>query len=336
MKLKTFARTPSSWDPHDDLLLRRLKEQQKLGWKEISSHFTNRTPNACQFRWRRLRSGSLKNSSSTSLPQQGEDQKLPIQPKTIRRHSLLSTSSTAPLGSSSRSRSGSFTDLQSTNSISSVESAKPRGRSYSTTSSSLLFPHDDPLPRDHIYSSLPQHHLSNNLNHHHHLNPHHLIQKQQLQSIAQHQHLQLQQHQLLQQHQQQLAPLASMWDEDEDDLLLSRRERELSFTELSILLPSKSEMDIWLRIEYLETNRKNSIPQLSRSLSISSSISNQSLVLQSRENSISTNNPAHADFLSSQQQQQQQRPFLIPPVKEEITKKRSIKLPSLGSILNNF
>lgn len=58
---KTFSRTPTSWDAEDDVLLMHLKDQQKLGWKEIASHFNNRTPNACQFRWRRLKSGNLKN-----------------------------------------------------------------------------------------------------------------------------------------------------------------------------------------------------------------------------------------------------------------------------------
>lgn len=58
---KNFARTPTSWDAQDDILLMHLKDTQKLGWKEIASHFTNRTPNACQFRWRRLKSGNLKN-----------------------------------------------------------------------------------------------------------------------------------------------------------------------------------------------------------------------------------------------------------------------------------
>ena len=37
-------RNPSSWDPEDDLLLRHLKEIKKLGWKEISRFFENRTP----------------------------------------------------------------------------------------------------------------------------------------------------------------------------------------------------------------------------------------------------------------------------------------------------
>lgn len=58
---KNFLRTPTSWDSQDDILLLHLKDNQKLGWKEIALHFHNRTPNACQFRWRRLKSGNLKN-----------------------------------------------------------------------------------------------------------------------------------------------------------------------------------------------------------------------------------------------------------------------------------
>lgn len=69
---KNYSRTPTSWDAQDDILLMQLKDQQKLGWKEIASHFTNRTPNACQFRWRRLKSGNLKNppksASAISTP----------------------------------------------------------------------------------------------------------------------------------------------------------------------------------------------------------------------------------------------------------------------------
>ena len=65
-KNKKLAKNSSSWDPMDDLLLRHLKEIQKMGWKEISQYFDNRTPNACQFRWRRLKSGNLK-SNRTAL-----------------------------------------------------------------------------------------------------------------------------------------------------------------------------------------------------------------------------------------------------------------------------
>lgn len=60
-------RTPSSWDPHDDQMLRHLKEDQKLGWKEIAAHFPYRTTNACQFRWRRLMSGNLKSAQPQQM-----------------------------------------------------------------------------------------------------------------------------------------------------------------------------------------------------------------------------------------------------------------------------
>ncbi|SCU89066.1 LAMI_0D12288g1_1 [Lachancea mirantina] len=64
-------KNPSSWDPQDDLLLRHLKEVKKLGWKEIAQFFKNRTPNACQFRWRRLKSGNLKTTKSASVGAEG-------------------------------------------------------------------------------------------------------------------------------------------------------------------------------------------------------------------------------------------------------------------------
>lgn len=50
----------SSWTVEDDNLLVSLKERKGLGWKQIAAHFEGRTPNACQFRWRRLKSGTLK------------------------------------------------------------------------------------------------------------------------------------------------------------------------------------------------------------------------------------------------------------------------------------
>ncbi|CAI1841215.1 hypothetical protein SEUBUCD646_0B00680 [Saccharomyces eubayanus] len=58
---------PSSWDPNDDIKLRHLKEIKNLGWKEIAHHFPNRTPNACQFRWRRLKSGNLKSNKTAVI-----------------------------------------------------------------------------------------------------------------------------------------------------------------------------------------------------------------------------------------------------------------------------
>lgn len=44
----------STWSPKEDKLLRELKDVQKLGWREILTFFNDRTPNACQFRWRRI------------------------------------------------------------------------------------------------------------------------------------------------------------------------------------------------------------------------------------------------------------------------------------------
>lgn len=61
------AKNPSSWDPEDDILLRHLKEIKNLGWKEIALYFENRTPNACQFRWRRLKSGNLKSNRTATV-----------------------------------------------------------------------------------------------------------------------------------------------------------------------------------------------------------------------------------------------------------------------------
>ncbi|KAK6533222.1 hypothetical protein TWF281_007372 [Arthrobotrys megalospora] len=55
-----LPKTPMSWSSEDDILLRDLKELRKLGWKEISAYFPKRTAHACQFRWRRLVSGTLK------------------------------------------------------------------------------------------------------------------------------------------------------------------------------------------------------------------------------------------------------------------------------------
>lgn len=75
-------------------MLRYLKETQKLGWKEIASHFPNRTTNACQFRWRRLVSGTLRtpSSSSSSSPSYQQQPTLVIPQSTSSSSSSSSTS----------------------------------------------------------------------------------------------------------------------------------------------------------------------------------------------------------------------------------------------------
>lgn len=95
---KNYSRTPTSWDAEDDVLLMHLKDQQNLGWKAIASHFDNRTPNACQFRWRRLKSGNLKNppKSATALGSTiGSKPSTPTVKKT-NSNSSLSKKSTSP------------------------------------------------------------------------------------------------------------------------------------------------------------------------------------------------------------------------------------------------
>lgn len=46
-------RTAVPWTAEESKLLVKLREDG-LTWKEIASHFSNRTLNACQFRWKRI------------------------------------------------------------------------------------------------------------------------------------------------------------------------------------------------------------------------------------------------------------------------------------------
>lgn len=62
----TKSKQSTTWSPKEDKLLRQLKEVQKLGWREISNFFQGRTPNACQFRWRRIVSAPSITNASTS------------------------------------------------------------------------------------------------------------------------------------------------------------------------------------------------------------------------------------------------------------------------------
>ena len=60
------SKSSTTWTQKEDKLLRDLKENQKLGWREISTFFNDRTPNACQFRWRRIISAMNAKSGSSS------------------------------------------------------------------------------------------------------------------------------------------------------------------------------------------------------------------------------------------------------------------------------
>lgn len=52
--IKPVSKQASAWTAKDDKLLRFLKGERKLGWREVATYFPSRTANACQFRWRRL------------------------------------------------------------------------------------------------------------------------------------------------------------------------------------------------------------------------------------------------------------------------------------------
>ncbi|CAK9437564.1 uncharacterized protein LODBEIA_P19420 [Lodderomyces beijingensis] len=52
--LRKKPKQSTNWTSAEDKLLLELKEVRKLGWREISTFFHDRTPNACQFRWRRM------------------------------------------------------------------------------------------------------------------------------------------------------------------------------------------------------------------------------------------------------------------------------------------
>lgn len=49
-------KTSKSWSKREDKLLLSLKEIDRLNWCQIANHFSDRTTNGCQFRWRRLMS----------------------------------------------------------------------------------------------------------------------------------------------------------------------------------------------------------------------------------------------------------------------------------------
>ncbi|ANZ75663.1 BA75_02096T0 [Komagataella pastoris] len=208
---RVFSRTPSSWDPQDDILLRHLKEQQKLGWKEIAAHFNHRTPNACQFRWRRLRSGALKSSQPpspnvTPTPISGSSSGIALnKPKSNLSEKISASKTIVAIESSSSSASPPSSSIKD-----------EENKTINVNATSCWVPNSETKPIS-ITSYNNAWSTERNM----------------------------------------------PWEEEEDELLLSRTKRELSFAELSILLPSRSENDIWSRIDYLE--KSQNVPERSSS-----------------------------------------------------------------------
>lgn len=72
------SKQSSTWSAEEDKLLRELKEVQKLGWREISTFFHERTPNACQFRWRRIISNLDVRSKGASAEASDKEKELNV------------------------------------------------------------------------------------------------------------------------------------------------------------------------------------------------------------------------------------------------------------------
>ncbi|KAA8913796.1 hypothetical protein FN846DRAFT_902647 [Sphaerosporella brunnea] len=209
-------RTPMSWDPKDDTLLKQLKEEQRLGWKEIATHFRGRTSHACQFRWRRLASGQLKYY-------QGHRRPPPVTTTSASfANEMASTATTGTMSSSPKIL------------MNGMHSVSP---SASTPRALHAIPHMSPTSE----SSLPPlHHPS--------LYPQ-VVQPNWGQSASLYQPTPLP------------SPTAYSprfmvedyhpWSEQEDGLLLNRK---LSFDEVNVLLPGRSEIEIWNRMVKLRQN----------------------------------------------------------------------------------
>lgn len=340
---KNFARTPTSWDTQDDVLLMHLKDTQKLGWKEIASHFHNRTPNACQFRWRRLKLGNLKNPPKIAV--------LPAasSPAPKKKRQKLES---LPLGMPTATFTGYDTVLTALAGLSALANPAPAPPRINTTSHPQTFEEpklDVPLdPQAHAAATAaggyftdisvdPTLNLPHNLPHHQplitprgtprnsvdqvplHLNliiqivrddrtlilllrlsvlllpsklmqiPHHQLTNSALahlpvlfgsisgglgsllgpaglqlaltlSSIRSNLIAPLRRPLIVmkpkEEKKEKEGPVFKIpWLMEEDELLINRRRKELSFAELSILLPQRTEGEIWARIDALERLR---------------------------------------------------------------------------------
>ncbi|KAK9494773.1 hypothetical protein V1508DRAFT_430804 [Lipomyces doorenjongii] len=224
-KKPKIPRNPTSWDPHDDLLLRHLKEQQKLGWKDIASHFAGRTPNACQFRWRRLMSGSLRGG--------------PITPT---------------VESNSTSSNNNHTNWNDdVNWEHSTQSPPSPPMIPATTTRPLVAPSDYEIEQDHMAVEQAPRAPPRTV-------PHPNL-PQKASGIAKNQSTPPDQKspepaqvlpQLMQQSQRSgKAASGKAWSQEEDDLVTRS---DLRFEELSVLLPSRTENEIWDRIKNLASS----------------------------------------------------------------------------------
>ncbi|KAK9247166.1 hypothetical protein V1506DRAFT_455566 [Lipomyces tetrasporus] len=230
-KKPKIPRNPTSWDPHDDLLLRHLKEQQKLGWKDIASHFAGRTPNACQFRWRRLMSGSLRGGPATPS---GENN---------------STSSNN--NNSNWNEDGNWER--------STQSPPSPPMIPATTTRPLVAPSDYEIEQEHVTREKTQRSASRTL-------PQPNAPQQNAGQVANQSSApdppkdesdEVLPSLLTQSRRsgQSKSGSGKAWSQEEDDLVIRS---DLRFEELSVLLPSRTENEIWDRIKNLASSSSES------------------------------------------------------------------------------
>lgn len=274
---RVFSRTPSSWDPQDDLLLRHLKEHQKLGWKEIASHFAHRTPNACQFRWRRLRSGLLKTGSPASA------ETSPAAPNV----GAAGAANTATTTTTTTTNNATTTVAVSTKTSISSNVSTPSHDSISIKEDSTS-PATSPDPSVaspyQKFPTLPQQ-VKSNASLNKSTSPNY--SKWNFNTATNSNACQTSSAKISKRrHSMKVAPNESIfssntsssddddmdkvrsssvtslstignWTSEEDELLLTRKRRQLSFIELSILLPRRTEKEINSRIDQLEHRSKS-------------------------------------------------------------------------------
>ncbi|KAL7267268.1 hypothetical protein RUND412_010154 [Rhizina undulata] len=235
-------RTPMSWDPQDDILLKQLKEEQRLGWKEIATHFPGRTSHACQFRWRRLASGTLKYYQGHRRP--------PVVTTTSSSfaNEMATSASTGNVSSSPKMLMSAMSNLSPTPSTSpntpQLQHCMPQ---YSAAAESPLrtlhptFYQPTPQPT-------PWAHTAN-------IQAMHTFQPTPLPSPPS--------------SSPRFLPDESSdgWTHEEDALMIDKK---LSFDEVNVLLTGRSEKDIWDRMVKLrtqlgpETFRRGSIDMVAR------------------------------------------------------------------------
>ncbi|KAK9364732.1 hypothetical protein V1509DRAFT_635444 [Lipomyces kononenkoae] len=242
-KKPKIPRNPTSWDPHDDLLLRHLKEQQKLGWKDIASHFAGRTPNACQFRWRRLMSGSLRGGATPAVESNTTNNVNNIN---------INTNNDSSHKTSNWNEDANWDH--------STQSPQSPPMIPATTTRPLVPPSDYEIEQEQLgieetqqrtppLRTLPQNGAGETDN------QSTVPELKNTESAPAHPELVSQSQSQSQSQRSGKSASGKVWSQEEDDLVTRS---DLRFEELSVLLPSRTENEIWDRIKNLANSSSES------------------------------------------------------------------------------